>query len=300
METRTEQVRGRPSAAVCHAVTGYLGYRTTGVESGTHQGLPGPCLTTVISLAEPVELVVLPDGRVDAAAFQGFVSGLHTAPATIRRPQTEHGIHLDLSPLGARALLGAPAGALAHQIVDLDQLLGRTGRELPERLASVDSWQERFALLDATLARIVAGRRATGPPPDVVRAWTRLEETGGTLGVAELATELGWSRRHLTHRFRSELGLTPKAAARTIRFDRSRRLVQSGRVRSLAQVAAICGYADQAHLCREWRALSGLTPSAWRAEGHPDPSTATEVAIGGPASAAAAPAVPSDAGQEGT
>src|SRR6266702_4461028 len=54
-------------------------------------------------------------------------------------------------------------------------------------------------------------------------AWRQLLREGGALRVSELAAGTGWSGRHLTSRFRAEIGLTPKAAARVIRFDRARR-----------------------------------------------------------------------------
>jgi AraC-like DNA-binding protein len=90
--------------------------------------------------------------------------------------------------------------------------------------------------------------------------------------VSDLAAETGWSERHLTSRFRTEIGLAPKAAARVIRFDRARkRLVRrltddTERAYLLADLAADCGYFDQAHLAREFRALAGCPPSQWLAE----------------------------------
>ena len=88
--------------------------------------------------------------------------------------------------------------------------------------------------------------------------------------MSELAAGTGWSERHLTGRFRAEIGLAPKAAARVIRFDRARKLLvrklTAGGDYLLADLAADCGYFDQAHLAREFRALAGCPPSQWLAE----------------------------------
>ena len=106
--------------------------------------------------------------------------------------------------------------------------------------------------------------------PEVRYAWRTLLATRGAVSVAELAEETGWSSRHLDNRFRSEIGLTPKAAARVIRFDRARRMlmhrVGSGAAPALADLAAAGGYYDQAHLAREFRGLAGVPPSRWLAE----------------------------------
>jgi AraC-like DNA-binding protein len=88
--------------------------------------------------------------------------------------------------------------------------------------------------------------------------------------VAELAREVGWSRRHFSERFAREVGLSPKQAARVVRFGRVtavlRRLGGSGRPGGLAEVAQLCGYFDQAHLTNEFRALAGCTPRTWITE----------------------------------
>ncbi|ALE83757.1 helix-turn-helix domain-containing protein [Pseudonocardia sp. HH130629-09] len=75
----------------------------------------------------------------------------------------------------------------------------------------------------------------------------------------------GWSTRHLQSRFRDQVGLTPGTARRVLHFGRAAGLVGRGGA-PLAAIAATCGYADQAHLTREFRALAGLPPAAFRAE----------------------------------
>ena len=69
---------------------------------------------------------------------------------------------------------------------------------------------------------------------------------------------------------RAEFGVTPKEYQRLVRFEAARgRLVAEHRGgAALAAVAAASGFADQAHLTREWRAMAGCTPTEWlRAEG---------------------------------
>jgi AraC-like DNA-binding protein len=94
--------------------------------------------------------------------------------------------------------------------------------------------------------------------------------------VAELAAETGWSARHLNSLFRAEVGLSPKEAARVVRFDHARRrIAQAARACAdaadspgigLADLAAECGYYDQAHMAREFRSLAGCPPTQWLAE----------------------------------
>jgi AraC-like DNA-binding protein len=99
-----------------------------------------------------------------------------------------------------------------------------------------------------------------------VAAWRLLLRAGGRVGIRELARETGWSERHLSEVMGRETGLTPKQAARVIRFDRTRRLLQARPEVRLADLAVGCGYADESHLDREFRALAGVPPRRWLAE----------------------------------
>jgi AraC-like DNA-binding protein len=116
-------------------------------------------------------------------------------------------------------------------------------------------------------ANIADGRLAVSA--EIVFAWRLLLDSAGTIRMPALASETGWSDRHLRSRFSAEIGLTPKAAARVVRFDRARRLLErravSGRPLALAALAAHCGYFDQAHLDAEFRALAGAPPTTWLA-----------------------------------
>jgi AraC-like DNA-binding protein len=198
-----------------------------------------------------------------------LIGGLHASPALITHDGAQSGIELALSPLGTRALFGVPAGELATLDLDLGELLGPLATELHERVRHVDSWPARFAVLDRVLgARLNLDDR---PPPEVCRAWHRLLATHGSITVSALASEVGWSERHLASRFRTEIGLTPKAAARVIRFQRARHLVG---LRPGADIAAECGYFDQAHLVRDFVTFSGLSPTAWLAAERPSPEVA--------------------------
>jgi AraC-like DNA-binding protein len=81
-----------------------------------------------------------------------------------------------------------------------------------------------------------------------------------------VAEEVGYSRRRLITLVRQETGLAPKEYQRVARFESSRALLGH---RPLATVAADCGYADQAHLARDWADLAGCAPTTWLREEFP-------------------------------
>jgi AraC-like DNA-binding protein len=232
---------------------------------------PAPLCRREVALPDVVVIVDLGEGwRVgeaagpDMAHHGSFVAGVHDRPTAVEHGGRARCMQVNLTPLGARALLGTPLGELTNRVVALEDVLGPAARHLAERLDGAAGWEERFAILDAVLL----ARAASAEPvrPDVAWAWRRLVRSRGSIAVAALAAELGCSRRHLAARFGEEVGLPPKAYARLLRFQRATEALLSGGEPRLAEVAAACGYADQSHLNRDFRAFAGTTPSALLAD----------------------------------
>lgn len=261
----------RPHPALRPFVAAYVGYRQAGVAPALHRGLPSPHLTMILTLDDPLDLAAHPDPHQTPGAFEALVGGLHTAPATIRHDGRQSGGQVALTPFGARALLGVPAGELTMCDVHGDALLGAGADELLAAVRGPRTWAARFAALDAVLLRrLAAGPRDPLPPRPVRGAWRLLLASGGRTDVAGLADAVGWTPRHLAHRFGLDVGLSPKQAARVVRFDGARRDLMARTVAGarplLADLAAGHGYYDQSHLDREFRALAGCPPSVWLAE----------------------------------
>jgi AraC-like DNA-binding protein len=262
-----ESVAARPRPALRAAVAGVSGYRQDGGAPGRHRGLPSPYLTVVLPLDRPLQVET--GGRV--RAFDALAGGLHTMQTPVLHEGRQAGVQLSLTPLGARALLGRPAAELAGTDVDAADVLGPGLDAVLAQLRGAATWAERFAVLGDWLAARLDGDAALAP--EVAEAWRLTTASGGRVRVADVAAAVGWSPRHLRARLLAETGLTPKAAARVARLDRARRLLRArvgaGAPPELARLAAACGYADQAHLAREFRDLAGCPPSTWLAEEFP-------------------------------
>jgi AraC-like DNA-binding protein len=167
-------------------------------------------------------------------------------------------LQVRLSPLAARAVLGA-SGELGGAVVCLDDLWGRDAERVQDQLRGAGSWDERFAIAEAAMARRLEEARPV-IDPEVIYSWRRLVASQGRVRVERLAVETGWSRKRLWSRFRAQIGLTPKRAAQLVRFDHAAHRLAAGC--SPAIVAADAGYADQSHLHRDVIAFAGATPAA--------------------------------------
>lgn len=248
-------------------VLGIVGYDMAMPRPGVHIGMPSTSLTFVLPIGEPLDVGW---GGVAGSRAERWstVSGLHTGPAEIHYGRRQAGLQLALSPLGSRALFGVPAGELAREIVTLEEAVPSMA-DLPERLDACPDWAGRLALV---WRQLVDALVRTGEP--TVRAEVGRALAGLTRGasVQRVADDVGLSRRHLGTLVREECGVSPQEFHRIARFEASRsRLSADARVGrpSIADVAAATGYADQAHLTREWRSLAGCTPTAWLREEFP-------------------------------
>jgi AraC-like DNA-binding protein len=262
-------VRLAPPVAARGAVQDMVGYRMAPMP-GEHRGFPSPWLTLVFSLSGALPIEVPFGSRVRSAAFHVPVGGLHTRAVVMPRrlphapTASQRGIQLAVHPLAARAVFGVPASALAGEVLEIDEL-AVGGSELAGRLAECSSGIEATAVVDRWLGARIAGAEVAPPAPELARAWRLIVGSHGRARIADTAGAVGWSRRHLTARMRAEIGVGAKDLARLARFARSRRLI--GRQdRSLAEVAADAGYADQSHLTTEWREFAGCSPGRWIAE----------------------------------
>ncbi|MFI6825832.1 helix-turn-helix domain-containing protein [Kribbella sp. NPDC050241] len=243
------------------------GYAYHGDPPELHRGLPSRYLTLVITLDDPLG-VAWPDCPVEK--YDALVGGLHSTAVHIGATPSRAGVQLSLTPAAARVLLGLPPGELASTVVGLDEVLGRPARVLTEQLREAPSWDERMDLFETLFLRRMADTPAHEVRPEVSWAWRRLRDAGGAIGVQELAAEVGWSRRHLTDRFTAEFGLPPKVAARVLRFERAVGRLRRQPATRLADLSAEFGYADQAHLTREWQAIAGCSPRQWLVEELPN------------------------------
>ncbi len=250
----------RPAGSLRPFVAGYGCFDMAGWPPGRHRGLPDGTLTLVLSVGTPP--IVRRAGQPDVKAA-ATVSGLRSGPVDIVHDGIQRGVEVALTPRGARALLGLPAAALADGVWTLEEVVGRRAHELTDRLASAPGPAGQARVLETVLAGWAVD---VGYPAAVDAFWRRLTDCAGCASVTGIADEIGLGRRHMSQLVRAELGLTPKTAARIVRFAQARRCLRTGRTASLAETAVTCGYFDQAHLTNDWRQLAGCTPGEWMSQ----------------------------------
>ena len=218
----------------------------------------------IIGFGEPFEIALNREPDHDDR-LGSFTAGLTGGPVRVRSHGAAHCLQIDLTPLGAYRFFGRPMHELTERMVHLDDLQDRTIAGLRERLGAERSW--------AVASRLPRPRAFRGRRP-----------RAGSVGRSRLGLPAYRRdrRRGADRRHRRTARVEPKAPRGTLprrgrlapEDDRAHRPLQPRRGDGpsrdgdgWADIATACGYADQAHLVREFTTLAGATPAAWQAGG---------------------------------
>lgn len=237
---------------------------------------PGPSLDETVEcvwtsavapgLRAPSFHRVIPDTAMDLL-FDFTASGSRRVAVigTMTQPLAFHTTGpIDLLGIRFRAgglsrFLAMNAAELTDRRADLVDFWGGLARELWQRLGE-SAPAERIPLLRGLLRA-----RATRPgDPFVQHCVKRIEVARGDLQIADMERSTGLSLRQLERKFSRHIGISPKTFARIVRFKAAAAVAERPRPVDWAALASEFGFADQAHLVREFRAFSGLTPVDYR------------------------------------
>jgi AraC-like DNA-binding protein len=265
-----EVVQVPPHPGLRPGVCFYRGFRINTDRPRRRLELPVGFATLLLGFDHRLTIgPVRPGPGTAAQTFTSLFAGMRTKAVIGEHRGALHGIEVVMRPWAAYELFGFGMHELPDGLVEPSRVLGSAVLALTRRLAETPDWPSRFALLDAALLR----RRECGPAaaPQVLRAWDLLVGSAGTRPIGPLSRELGWGERRLERRFREQLGLSPKSAARVLRLQHAMRLLIAGR--PPAETASRAGFYDQSHLNREIKAATGMTPRGFLARHAPGEPT---------------------------
>jgi AraC-like DNA-binding protein len=207
---------------------------------------------------------LLPTGTIELviplAGHAAAIAGPHSQSFVIDTAEQFSIVGVHFRPGGAFPFLPMPAGELHNLEVRLDDVWGASAtNELRECLLAASTVDARFAILE----RALLGRMRTFERHRAVAH--AIEALKGDASVTRAMEPIGLSQRRFIDVFRNETGLTPKVFARVQRFQRLLRRIHDTRNVDWADAALACGYFDQSHCIRDFRAFADLTPSEYLA-----------------------------------
>jgi AraC-like DNA-binding protein len=216
--------------------------------------VPGAAVWT--RTAEGGDYRVLPDGCMDVILMDDdlTVAGPDSRAWTGTAEAGTRYAGIRFAPGAAPGFLGVPARDLLNERVSLSELWSPArSRRLLDRVRSAP---DPAVALDEEVARLV-----DAPPDRLISHVLRSIRSGmlrGSAGVMNLAGSVGLSERQLHRRCLNAFGYGPKMLDRVLRMNLALDRARTGE--ALADVAVLTGYADQAHLTRDVKALTGLPP----------------------------------------
>lgn len=189
-----------------------------------------------------------------------LLAGVYSEHTVIDTAEQRATLGVHFRPGGAFPFFGLPAGELQDTTLSLEDLWGAEAATLRDRILEAAAPEDKFRIVEGAL---LARARGLSRHPAVAFAMRELRRQS----VASVTGQIGYSQRHFIQLFRQEVGLTPKLFCRVQRFQQALRRIDvpgsEPRRVDWTEIALSCGYCDQAHFIHDFRAFSGMSPSAY-------------------------------------
>lgn len=212
---------------------------------------------------------ILPDGSFDllfvlsGTRCRVIYTGPYTKLRRVRLLDADEHLCVRFRPGRMPRVADVAPSELVDSSLTLPEVLGARADTLGERLLAARGLDAKRRLLEAFFRS--SGLRASLPDGPFLRCAAAVDDAHGAVRVDDLARRAGMSVRTLERTFRAQVGLPPKTFIRNVRFQHAlARLDAPGSFESLAQLASDCGYFDQSHFMKDFKALAGRLPRAPR------------------------------------
>lgn len=237
---------------------------------------PTGSTVAVLVLGDPIVQVPSDGHGVPFRAERGFLVGPHDRPAVNEPLGETFAVGIVTTPVGCAAVYGLPPARVRGRTVDLESAWGAAG-PLRTRLLEADEPELMLDLVERHLAVAVT---PAGLSVERCAYAVALLEAAPTRPIADVAAEVGLSHSQLDREFSRVVGLTPRALARLLRMRRLLAAVDVSTTVPWSDLAAEFGWFDQAHLIRDFKRHTGVTPSQYAAaqRAHLAPTVAGESA----------------------
>ncbi|MGD0630664.1 MAG: AraC family transcriptional regulator [Terracidiphilus sp.] len=166
-------------------------------------------------------------------------------------------------PGGFAPFVSDAVDLFSNRNVGLEDVWGPSARSLRDQLREVPAPAQRLRCLEEFLRQRFAGHLPRHPIVDFALA--SFQRSPGIATVREVARSTGWSERRFSQVFREQVGFSPKAWTRILRFQRAVQQLHAGLDVRWAEMALDCGYYDQSHFANEFRAFSGIDATTYSA-----------------------------------
>ncbi|MBI1344570.1 MAG: helix-turn-helix domain-containing protein [Terrimonas sp.] len=188
---------------------------------------------------------------------RSVVVGLQTSRVVLDVSKSHKAVRVGFHPGGLHRLLGFSMVEMIDGSYDAADIFGKEILELDNRLQEADTFDAIKAVIEQFLLRKADGLKRALP---FDKAMLELLRFNGNLPIEQVASLACLSLRQFERLSIERIGMTPKVYARLARFSKAYRLREKFPRLSWTRIAHECGYFDQMHFIREFKAFAGFTP----------------------------------------
>jgi AraC-like DNA-binding protein len=232
----------------------------SGVPPSRQQVYPSGAMALVIHLKKPTASYFIDGERYSVRV--PVLAGPYSRSFHIDPSQSTGVIGVLFRPGAARTFFPVPVHELHNIDISLSELYPDDADRLLNEVCSATGVQTQFHVVEEYLNRKL--KKASPVHPAVEYAIEQLSSEGGVRRVWQIQSDTALSHTRFIQLFREQVGLTPKLFCRVRRFHTLLSRIEKGLPANWAELAADCGYFDQAHLIRDFRAFAGITPLEYR------------------------------------
>ncbi len=225
--------------------------------------LPDGAMEVIINLRPEPKRLFHRDNFHDVQLFQkSWISGKQTRYIVIEaayESSSMMGIHF--KPCGSYPFLGFSVSELTDKVIELDQVWGSGVNTMREQLLDTPIINNKFAIVERFLLSRFNGQPRTYR--SVERALQLMLQSPHGMAIRDFAEFIGITPKHLITQFDKFVGLKPKLCERIGKFQGVLSAIENQQQVDWSQVAMSCGYYDQSHFIKEFKAFSGMNPSRY-------------------------------------
>lgn len=195
------------------------------------------------------------------ACHNVWASGVRTEPITIPSGTNSTMMVISFRKGMAYPFFPFPMHEISDCVVDADLIWGSDFAYLRERLLETKDITHRFSIVEEFLLKTFEAKLVVNPC--VIYALKEIVQQPDQISIGRLNQKIGYSQKHFISMFKRQVGITPKAYLKIMRFQKAiNEIEQSGNI-DWALLSADCGFYDQAHFINDFKEFSGFTPEEY-------------------------------------
>lgn len=187
-----------------------------------------------------------------------WFSGFRTSPLTIPSGRDSELIIVQFKKGKASTFLNSPLHTVTNQVVDAELIFGVEILQIRTMILEQETMYDKLRTLERELKRHYLNKLVIDP--FIHYAVSTIANNPNQYSIQELTSKVGYSQKHLIHKFKTKVGVSPKEFLKVVRFQKSVQEIQKTKNLNWAHVAYDCGYYDQSHFIADFKSYSGYTP----------------------------------------